>query len=140
MKKLKVTKLVICALFCMQTVYSQNKNIKRSKYIHPIIESDSVFDVSINSSEFAVVDFWAVWCKPCQMFIPEYEKIAKYYYKKVEFYQLNFDKCQATAQKYNISGIPVIMVFKNSQEVKRYTGLTAKERIIYDIGEMLKEK
>ncbi len=113
---------------------------KKSKYIHPTIESDSVFQNAILSQRYVVVDFWAVWCKPCQLFLPEYEEIAKKFYKKIGFYKLDIDKCQATAQEYDVKMIPVIIIFKNGKEAKRYVGLTAKERIMFDLEEIMKMK
>lgn len=110
---------------------------KKNKYIHPTIESDSVFHSIIKSQEYVVVDFWAIWCKPCQLFSSEYEAIAKKFHKKISFYKLDTDKCHTTTQEYNTKMIPVIIIFKNGKEVKRYVGLTAKERIIFDLEEIL---
>ena len=129
---------VLYILFLLSS-YSQESE-KKSKYIYPIIESDSAFQSAIQSHEYVVVDFWAVWCRPCQLFIPEYEEIAKKFYKKVSFYKLNTDICLATTQEYNTKMIPIIIIFKNGKEVKRYVGLTAKERIIFDLEEIIKTK
>jgi thioredoxin 1 len=126
-------------LFCHSNLNAQESKNK-SKYVHPTIVSDSVFQHAILSQEYVVVDFWAVWCRPCQLFLPEYEQIAKKFHKKVSFYKLDADKCQMTMEKFNIKMIPVIIIFKNGQEVKRYVGLTAKERIIFDIEEIMKTK
>ena len=124
-------------LFCHSNLYAQ-KSDSKSKYIHPTIVSDSVFQNVVLSQEYAAVDFWAIWCKPCQLFSTEYEQVAKKFYKKVSFYKLDFDKCQITANEYNVKMIPVLIIFKNGKEVKRYVGLTAKERIIFDIEEIIK--
>ena len=124
-------------IFCFMFSYAQ-QSPKISKYIHPIIESDSAFQEVIQSQEYIVVDFWAIWCRPCQLFLPEYEEIAKKLYKKVSFYKLDADKCIATMQEYEVKAIPVIIIFKKGVEVKRYVGLTAKERIIFDLEEITK--
>jgi len=124
-------------LLCSSNLYAQ-KNDDKSKYIHPTIESDSVFQKAILSQEYVAVDFWAIWCKPCQLFSPEYEQVAKKFYKKVSFYKLDIDKCQITANELNVKMIPVLIIFKNGKEIKRYVGLTAKERIIFDIEEIIK--
>ena len=126
-------------VFCYVVSYSQESN-KKSKYIYPTIESDSVFQNAIQSHEYVVVDFWAVWCRPCQLFVPEYEEIAKKFHKKASFYKLNVDSCQATAKEYEAKMIPVILVFKNGKEIKRYVGLTAKERIMFDLEEIMRTK
>ena len=133
---IKVLVFSVLCLFCYFSSYSQ-EDVKKSKYIHPIIEADSVFQSAILSQEYVVVDFWAVWCRPCQLFLPEYEEIAKKFHKKASFYKINIDKCATTAQEYNTKMIPVIIIFKNGKEVKRYVGLTAKERIIFDLEEII---
>jgi thioredoxin len=137
--KILTNALILTGLFllCHSDLYAQ-KSQSKSKYIHPTIESDSVFRSAISSQEYAVVDFWAVWCRPCQLFLPEYEQVAKKFYKKVSFYKLDVDKCPITAQEFNVKAIPLIIIFKNGKEVKRYAGLTAKERIIFDIEEIIK--
>jgi len=140
MNKLKnILIFSIFSIFCFFAANAQQPD-KKSKYVYPVIESDSAFQNAIQSHEYVVVDFWAVWCKPCQMFTPEYEEIAKKLHKKVSFYKLNIDKCQAIAKEYNAVMIPVIIIFKNGKEVKRYVGLTAKERIIFDLEEIIKNK
>jgi len=131
----KILILTGLCLFCNLNLYAQKSD---SKYIHPTIESDSVFQSAILSQEYVMVDFWAIWCKPCQLFSTEYEQIAKKFYKKVSFYKLDVDKCQITANEFNVKMIPVMIIFKNGKEIKRYVGLTAKERIIFDIEEIIK--
>ena len=135
-------KILIFSVLCVycSLVSSAQEASKHSKYIQPIIEEDSVFQSAILSQEYVVVDFWAAWCRPCQLFLPEYEEIAKKFYKKVAFYKLNFDSCQATAKEYDVKMIPVIIIFKNGKEVKRYLGLTAKERIMFDLEEIMGTK
>ncbi|MDR1203679.1 MAG: thioredoxin [Tannerellaceae bacterium] len=125
--------LNMAGILFLQAHESENK----SKYIHPLIVSDSVFQSAILSQEYVMVDFWAVWCRPCQLFSPEYEQIAKRFHKQVAFYKLDTDKCPATVKKYDAKMIPTIIIFKNGKEIKRYVGLTAKERIIFDLEEII---
>jgi len=125
--------------FSMVVLHAQQTE-KKSKYIYPTIESDSVFQNAIHSQEYVVVDFWAVWCRPCHLFLPEYEKIAKQFHKKVAFYKLNVDNCPLTVQEYKLQMIPVVIIFKKGEEVKRYVGLTSKERIIFDLEGIINKK
>jgi len=123
--------------FCLFLLVGNNifcqKIGKSTSYIHPLIISDSAFNIAITSHSIVVVDFWAIWCKPCQFFIPEYEEVAKTLHKKVKFYKLDYDLCNATIEQYKVLTIPTIIIFKNGEEVKRYIGLTSKERIIVDL-------
>ena len=133
--------IIFFVLYCFGITVSCAQEVdKKNKYIHPIIESDSVFQSSILFQEYVVVDFWAIWCKPCQLFLTEYAEIAKKCHKKAAFYKLNVDSCTNTAQKYDAKMIPLIIIFKNGKEVKRYAGLTAKERIIFDLEEIIKSE
>lgn len=124
---------------CISVSYAQEIDMK-SKYIYPTIESDVAFQSAIQSQEYVVIDFWAVWCRPCQLFLSEYEYIAKKFYKKIAFYKLDINQCPQTVEEYDTKMIPVIIIYKNGREIKRYVGLTAKERIILDLEEILKKK
>jgi thioredoxin len=131
--------LIFCTLYILNTLNVHGQDVdKKSKYIQPIIESDSVFYSVIRSQEYVVVDFWAVWCRPCQLFLPEYEEIAKKFYKKASFFKLNIEQCPDTTEEYDVKMIPVIIIFKKGKEVKRYVGLTDKARITFDLEEIIK--
>ncbi len=69
----------------------------------------------------ALVDFWAVWCGPCRMMGPVYEKAAEKY-PSMKFCKINTDENQAAAQEYGITGIPCVIVFKDGKEVDRIIG------------------
>ena len=69
-----------------------------------------------------LVDFWATWCGPCRMLAPIVEAIAQKYAGKLKVCKLDTDNNQATAQNYQITGIPCCIVFKNGQEVDRIIG------------------
>ena len=120
--------ILLLVNFCLQAQQTEKQN----PYIQ-LINSDSVFVSAIQSKNIVVVDFWAIWCKPCQYFLTEYEAVAKTYHKKAKFYKLNYDLCITTTEQYQVASIPTIIIFKNGEEVKRYIGLTSKERIILDL-------
>jgi thioredoxin 1 len=126
-------RFIILSILLFSNIFLQaQKSEKSSKYIYPILTSDSAFREAIAAQPITVVDFWAIWCKPCQYFLPEYEDIAKTLYKQAGFYKLDYDLCKATVEQYQVLAIPTIIIFKNGEEIKRYTGLTSKERIIAD--------
>jgi thioredoxin len=133
----KLRFIILSGLLFIGFYLQAQKAEKQSPHIKLIV-SDSAFVKEIYNHKIVVVDFWAVWCKPCQFFLPEYESVAKAYHKKAVFYKLDFDLCKATAEQYQVVSIPVIIIFKNGEEMKRYTGLTSKERIIIDLEEIIK--
>lgn len=87
----------------------------------------------LNSNIPVVVDFWATWCGPCRKLSPVVEEIANEYEGKVKFAKLNIEQDKDIAQKYSISGIPCLLVFKDGQPIERMAGLMPKSTIISNI-------
>lgn len=78
--------------------------------------------------EEAVVDFYATWCGPCKMFGPIFEEVSKT--SNINFIKLDVDKFSDIAREYGVMSIPTIILFKNGEEVKRFTGFMSKEDLI----------
>ena len=74
-----------------------------------------------NSHKVVVVDFFAEWCMPCVMLSPVLEDIAEEI-KEAKFVKINVEDNQKIASKYNVSGIPCIIIFKEGKEVDRIIG------------------
>lgn len=73
------------------------------------------------SDKPVIVDFWASWCGPCQMYGPEFEKASRENDKAV-FLKVNTEREVALSGGLGIRGIPCTIVFKNGVEVKRQSG------------------
>ncbi len=90
--------------------------------------TDATFEKDVLSSELPVlVDFWAPWCGPCRMLGPIIEGIAQKMEGKVNVYKLNVDENPQTAQKYNITGIPTVLVFSNGTLSKQFVGVQPEQ-------------
>jgi len=76
-----------------------------------------------------LVDFWAVWCGPCQMVAPVVEEIAAEYTGKLKVVKLNTDENPDIASKYRIMGIPTLMFFKNGAAVDSVVGAVPKAQL-----------
>lgn len=88
--------------------------------IHNITDRDFSKEVGQYKGT-ALVDFWAVWCTPCSMMGPVYEKVSEKF-PSMKFCKINTDDNQSTAQEHGITGIPCVIVFKDGKEVDRIIG------------------
>jgi len=91
---------------------------------------DQNFDTEVLNSKVPVlVDFWAAWCAPCRMLAPAVEAIAEKYEGKAKVVKLNVDENMGTAGKYNIRGIPTLLLFKDGVIKEQIVGNTTKDTI-----------
>ncbi|NLU06826.1 MAG: thioredoxin [Clostridiales bacterium] len=89
--------------------------------------NDMVFDEEVIANDMpVVVDFWAPWCGPCKMVGPVMEELDEKYSGKIKFVKVNVDENPITSQKFRISSIPTIMVFKNGKAVENMVGFRPK--------------
>ena len=91
---------------------------------------DGDFKSTVLESDLpVVVDYWAEWCGPCKMIAPVLEEIAEDYAGKVKICKLNIDENDPTPPKYNIRGIPTLMLFKNGNVDATKVGALSKSQL-----------
>lgn len=101
--------------------------------------NEKTFDSEvINSPIPVIVDFWAPWCMPCKMLEPIFEELSKEYINKVKFVKVNTDDNIEIAQRYYISGIPTLIIFKNGKPVNQAVGFMSKKELTKFIEDSIK--
>ena len=96
----------------------------------PVAITDDNFDQNVLKAELPVlVDFWAPWCRPCQMIAPILDELAEEYSQKVSFVRMDVDQNPKTASKYNIMSIPTLIIFKGGEPVSHIVGLRPKAEL-----------
>ena len=92
--------------------------------------TDSNFTADVLQSEKPVlVDFWAEWCGPCKAIGPALEEIAGEKKDSLSIVKLNIDENPLTPQKYNVRGIPTLLIFKDGEVVAEKMGALPKSQL-----------
>ena len=89
------------------------------------------FDEMVASADGPVlVDFWAEWCGPCKMIAPILDEISAEYAGKIKVCKVDVDSNPETAAKFNVRGIPTLLVFKNGAVEATKVGALSKSQLI----------
>jgi len=94
------------------------------------------FDEFVRGESKVVVDFWAEWCGPCQMFIPIFEKVASEMKDKAKFGKVDVDDAPELAQRFQIMSVPTILFFKDGQQVDRINGGMSEKEFSQKVKEI----
>ena len=95
------------------------------------VSSEAAFNALTTQSRLpVVVDFWAEWCGPCKMMAPEFHKAAAEGAGRFVAAKVNTDQVPELAARFQISGIPTLIVFKGGKDVGRKSGAIPAAAII----------
>ncbi|PYS04899.1 MAG: thioredoxin [Acidobacteria bacterium] len=93
--------------------------------------TDANFEAEVEKSATPVlIDFWAAWCAPCRALAPTVDAIAEEYKGRVKVGKLDVDANQSTATRFNIRGIPTLLVVKDGQVKEQIVGAVDKSVIV----------
>jgi|LSQX01.3.fsa_nt_gb thioredoxin 1 len=99
-------------------------------------ENKSSFDIAISGKIPVVVDFYADWCKPCQIQAPIMAELADEMGDRIQVIKIDVDKELELSSRYGIQSIPTIMIFKENQIVFKALGVQSKETLIQAINNL----
>lgn len=136
--KLMVSLAVLCSVALMAGCSEKEptEEVSNGSVSEVVILDDSNFESTI-ANGVVLVDFWATWCAPCRTQGPIVEKVAEGVNGKAVIAKLDVDKAKKTAQKFNISSIPTLLIFKDGKEVKKFVGVTSGEKLLEAINSAL---
>ena len=92
--------------------------------------TDASFEADVLQSDIpAMVDFWAEWCGPCKMIAPILDEIAMEYAGKIKICKVDVDSNPETAAKFNVRGIPTLLILKNGVVEATKVGALSKGQL-----------
>lgn len=106
---------------------------RRMKNLPKVADSDKIItltDKNFNQqikNKRVLVDFWAEWCGPCKMMAPILNELAEELPEGQAVGKLNVEEYQSMAQKFQVRGIPTMILFENGKEINRFVGVKTKD-------------
>ncbi|HET6464754.1 MAG TPA: thioredoxin [Nitrospiria bacterium] len=104
------------------------------------VDSQSWDQEVLKGKGLTMIDFWAVWCGPCQIIAPVVDELAQEYEGRLRVFKLNTDENPEVASRYQIMGIPTLLFFKDGKPVDKIVGAAAKKQFKDKIESLLAVK
>jgi thioredoxin 1 len=102
-----------------------------------VLNSDEFAGNVENTKGVVVVDFSATWCGPCKMLAPVFEGVSNKMEDKAKFFKVDIDANNNLAQKYRISAVPTMIIFKDGIAVENLSGFMPEQNITNKVNAYL---
>ncbi len=93
------------------------------------VTDDSFKQEVLLSTTPVLVDYWANWCAPCKMISPILEEIAQEYGDRIKVAKLDIDENREVTERFNVRGIPTLILFKNGEAEAIKVGAVSKSQL-----------
>ena len=90
----------------------------------------SNFDNIIASEKPVLVDFFATWCGPCQTLAPILKEVKDQLGDKISIIKIDVDKNQQIASRFQVRGVPTLMLYQNGKQLWRQSGVLSKNDLV----------
>lgn len=94
------------------------------------LDESSLFKLIKNSDLPVIVDVFASWCGPCQVYGPIFDEVSREEFEHYQFVKVDSEKAMQLAVQYGIRGIPATLIFKDNKLMKNESGLLQKSQLI----------
>lgn len=97
----------------------------------------SSFNDVINKNSVVLIDFHAEWCGPCKSLAPILKEVKSELGEKISIIKVDVDKNQPLAVKYQVRGVPTMLLFKDGKQVWRESGVVPKQALLQELSSYL---
>jgi thioredoxin 1 len=103
----------------------------------PHAQDEADYDAFLNSDLPVLVDFTATWCGPCQAIAPMLDELHEELSGRLRIIKVDVDQLPAIAKRYDVMGIPALLLFDNNELLARMVGARTKQDLLGNLNALL---